>query len=127
MKVALCLEEMGLPCVLRSVDTRKGEQHQIDYLAVNPNAKVPANVDQDSGAVVFDSNAVLLYLTEMTGQFLPPDDLITRGDLLSWGCVGVSTGLYVKGSGTGLDQSGSCAKVGSARAAAQSRTRGSRR
>lgn len=43
------------------------------------------------------------------------------------GCVGVSAGLYAKGSGTGLDQSGSCAKVGSVRAAAQSRTRDSRR
>jgi GSH-dependent disulfide-bond oxidoreductase len=92
MKVALCLEEMGLPYLLKPVDTRKGEQHQIDYLAVNPNAKVPAIVDQDSGAVVFDSNAILLYLAEMTGQFLPSDNLVARGELLSW-LMFVATGV----------------------------------
>ena len=68
-KVALCLEEMGLPYELVPVDTRKGEQHTASFLAVNPNAKVPAIVDDD--ATVFDSNAILLYLAEKTGKFLP--------------------------------------------------------
>ena len=63
MKVALCLEEMGLPYELVPVDTRKGEQHAPEYLAINPNAKVPAIVD--GGETVFDSNAILLYLGEM--------------------------------------------------------------
>ena len=44
--------------------------HKPDYLAINPNAKVPAIVDGD--ATVFDSNAILLYLAEKTGKFLPP-------------------------------------------------------
>jgi len=44
-KVALCLEEMGLPYELVPVDTRKGEQHTPSFLAINPNAKVPAIVD----------------------------------------------------------------------------------
>jgi GST-like protein len=77
-KVALCLEEMGLPYELMPVDTRKGEQHTPQFLAINPNAKVPAIVDGDE--TVFDSNAILLYLAEKTGKFLPAK----RGEMLSW-------------------------------------------
>jgi len=81
-KVALCLEEMGLAYELFPVDTRKGEQHAPAFLAINPNAKVPAIVDGD--ATVFDSNAILLYLAEKTGQFLPGKSLRERGEMLSW-------------------------------------------
>lgn len=81
-KVALCLEEMGLAYELFPVDTRKGEQHAPAFLAINPNAKVPAIVDGD--ATVFDSNAILLYLAEKTGQFLPGKSLKERGEMLSW-------------------------------------------
>jgi GST-like protein len=82
MKVALFLEEAGLPYEAIPVDTRKGEQFKPEFLALNPNAKVPVIVD---GAVrVFDSNAILLYLAEKTGQFLPDDPSKTRGELLSW-------------------------------------------
>ena len=81
-KVALALEEMGLQYELVPVDTRKGEQHTPAFLAINPNAKVPAIVDGD--ATVFDSNAILLYLAEKTGKFLPPKGDKPRGELLSW-------------------------------------------
>ena len=81
-KVALCLEEMGLKYELAPIDTRKGEQHTAAFLAVNPNAKVPAIVDD--GTTVFDSNAILLYLAEKTGQFLPGTSLKARGEMLSW-------------------------------------------
>ena len=81
-KVALCLEEMALPYELVPVDTRKGEQHTPQFLAVNPNAKVPAIVDGD--ATVFDSNAILLYLAEKTGKFLPAKSDKARGEFLSW-------------------------------------------
>jgi len=81
-KVALCLEEMGLPYELIPVDTRKGDQHAPAFLAINPNAKVPAIVDGD--ATIFDSNAILLYLAEKTGQFLPGKSPAERGQLLSW-------------------------------------------
>ena len=82
-KVALALEEMGLQYELVPVDTRKGEQHTPAFLAVNPNAKVPAIVDGD--ATVFDSNAILLYLAEKTGKFLPAAKTDkARGELLSW-------------------------------------------
>jgi GST-like protein len=81
-KVALFLEEAGLPYEAIPVDTRKGDQHKPDYLAINPNAKVPAIVDGD--VTVFDSNAILLYLAEKTGKFLPPKGDKARGELLSW-------------------------------------------
>ena len=82
MKVALFLEETGLPYEAIPVDTRKGDQHKPEYVAVNPNAKVPSIVDGD--AVVFDSTAILLYLAEKTGKFLPPNTPKARGELLSW-------------------------------------------
>jgi GST-like protein len=80
MKVALLLEEIGLDYESIPVDTRKGEQFAPDYLVLNPNGKVPAIVDD--GTVVFDSNAILLYLGEKTGKFI--DVPTGRGELLSW-------------------------------------------
>ena len=65
-----------------AVDTRKGDQFKPEYLAINPNAKVPA-IDDD-GVKVFDSNAILLYLAEKTGKFLPANTPANRGELLSW-------------------------------------------
>lgn len=80
MKVALFLEEAGLPYEALPVDTRKGEQHAPAFTALNPNAKVPVIVD--GSTTVFDSNAILLYLAEKIGQFLPA--ATERGPLLSW-------------------------------------------
>lgn len=82
VKVALFLEEAGIPYEAIPVDTRKGDQHKQAYLAINPNAKVPAIVDGD--VTVFDSNAILLYLAEKTGKFLPAKSDKLRGELLSW-------------------------------------------
>jgi GST-like protein len=81
-KVALLLEEAGLAYELVPIDTRKGEQHSAAFTAINPNAKTPALVDGD--AILFDSNAILLYLAEKTGMFLPPDTPADRARLLSW-------------------------------------------
>ena len=85
-KVALFLEESGLPFQPIAIDTRKGEQFGPEFLKVNPNGKVPA-IDDD-GVLVFDSNAILLYLAEKTGKFLPSD----RAQLLSW-LMFIATGL----------------------------------
>jgi GSH-dependent disulfide-bond oxidoreductase len=82
MKVALFLEESGLPYEIVPVDMRKGDQFKPEFLAINPNAKTPAILDGDIR--VFDSNAILLYLAEKTGQFLPEGSLRNRGELLSW-------------------------------------------
>lgn len=90
MKVALALEEMEVAYEPVVVDTRKGEQFAPDYLAVNPNGKVPALVDGD--AVVFDSNAILLYLAGKTGRFGPPAGEKAQGEFLSW-MMFVASGL----------------------------------
>src|ERR1700730_6399998 len=82
MQDTLFLEAAGLPYELLPIDTRKGEQHQPAFLAINPNAKVPAIVDGD--ATVFDSSAILLYLADKTGKFLPAKTDKARGELLSW-------------------------------------------
>jgi GST-like protein len=72
------------------VDTRKGDQFKPAFVAINPNSKVPVIVDGD--ATVFDSNAILLYLGEKTGKFMPPNTPAARGDLLSW-LMFVATGI----------------------------------
>ncbi|MDB5817658.1 MAG: glutathione S-transferase, N-terminal domain protein [Rhizobacter sp.] len=89
-KVALFLEEAGVPYELVPVDTRKGEQHLPAYLAINPNGKLPALVDGDT--VVFDSSAILLYLGEKTGRFMPADTPAARAQMLSW-LMFVATGV----------------------------------
>ena len=89
-KVALYLEESGLPYEVVPVDTRKGEQHAPSFTAINPNAKTPALVDGD--AVVFDSTAILLYLAEKSGKFLPQDTPAARAQMHSW-LMFVATGI----------------------------------
>lgn len=81
-KVALFLEESGLPYELVLVDTHKGEQHSPAFLAINPNAKTPALVDGE--VTVFDSNAILLYLAEKSGQFQPAQTPAARARMYSW-------------------------------------------
>jgi len=88
MKVVLMLEETGLPYDLVPIDMFAGEQHQPSYRAINPNGKVPAIVDDDR--VVFDSNAILLYLAERSGRFL--GETRDRAGLLSW-LLFTATGL----------------------------------
>ena len=78
MKVALALEEMELPYELVPVDGRKGEQFTPEFTKLNPNNKVPVIVDGDE--TVFDSNAILLYLAQKHGKFLP----LNVGQTLSW-------------------------------------------
>jgi GST-like protein len=82
MKVALILEETGLAYDAIPVDTRKGDQFSPELTALNPNNKVP--VIQDGEVTVFDSNAILLYLAEKTGRFLPENTPAARGALFSW-------------------------------------------
>ena len=76
-KVSVALEEMGLPYTVRKVDITKGEQFEPDFLRISPNNKIPAIIDPEGpgGAPisVFESGAVLLYLGEKTGTFLPRD------------------------------------------------------
>lgn len=81
-KVVLFLEEAGLPYEVVPVDTRKGQQHEPAFKALNPNAKVPVLVDGD--AVIFDSSAIVLYLAQKSGQFGAANSPQAQGEMLSW-------------------------------------------
>ena len=81
-KVALFLEEAGVSYDCKPVDTRRGGQFAPAIMALNPNAKLPIIVD--GAATVFDSNAILLYLAEKTGRFLPEHTPEARGAMYSW-------------------------------------------
>ncbi|MBW4708422.1 glutathione S-transferase N-terminal domain-containing protein [Roseobacter sp. YSTF-M11] len=88
LKVSLFLEESGLEYRPVPIDTKRGDQHTDGFRAINPNAKVPAI--RDGETTVFDSNAILLYLAEKTGRFLPP--AAQRGEMLSW-LMFIATGV----------------------------------
>lgn len=72
-KVSIALEELGLSYEAKVVDIWSGEQFGPEFQALNPNGKVPAIVDHDTGRIVYESNAILLYLAEKTGKLLPGD------------------------------------------------------
>ena len=87
-KVTMFLEEAGLPYELHGVNIGKGEQFKPDFLKISPNNRMPALRDDDppgGGAAVsvFESGAILLYLAEKTGKFLPKD-LRGRVEVLQW-------------------------------------------
>lgn len=81
MKAALLIQELELPFKLTPVDIFRGEQHSPEFRKINPNAKVPAIVDD--GVAVFDSHAILLYLAERHGRFLP-HERTARAATFSW-------------------------------------------
>jgi len=86
-KISVALEEMGLRYQVFPVDITKGEQMAPQFLAISPNNKIPAIVDPDGPGgervSVFESGAILLYLGEKTGKFLPAS-LIERIPVLEW-------------------------------------------
>jgi GST-like protein len=86
-KISVALEEMGLPYETHIVDIGKGEQFHPDFLKISPNNKIPAIVDPEGpGGVavsVFESGAILLYLAEKTGLFLPRDP-VARVPVYEW-------------------------------------------
>jgi len=87
-KITLFLEEAGLPYTIHPVNLGRGDQFKPEFLAISPNNRIPAIVDQDPGdggapVPVFESGAILLYLAEKTGKFLPRD-LRGRIAALEW-------------------------------------------
>ena len=83
LKVAIMLEECGLPYEVRPVNIGRGEQFHPDYLRINPNNKIPTIVDTDEQLSIFESGAILQYLAEKSGAFLPITDA-GRYQALSW-------------------------------------------
>jgi len=80
-KVPILLAELGWPCVLYLVNLGENEQKAPAYLAKNPNGKIPALVDDD--LIVFESGAILEYLADKAGRFLPTERR-ARAEVLSW-------------------------------------------
>lgn len=88
LKAKLFLEEAGLPYVVHPVSLSKGEQFEPAFLAISPNNKIPAIIDNEpagGGAPVrmFESGAILLYLAEKIGRFIPTDTQ-GRAEVLQW-------------------------------------------
>ena len=87
-KITIFLEEAGVPYVIKPVDIGAGQQFAPEFLAVSPNNRIPAIVDlepADGGSPlsVFESGAILQYLGEKTGRFLPAD-LRGRTEVMQW-------------------------------------------
>jgi len=87
-KITLFLEETGLPYAIHPINIGKGDQFQSEFLKISPNNRIPAIVDQapaGGGAPipVFESGAILMYLAEKTGRFIP-SDVRGRVEVLEW-------------------------------------------
>ncbi len=82
-KIPVALEEMGIPYTLHKVDIGKGEQKLPAFLAINPNGKIPAIIDDETGVRVFESGAILVYLAEKSGKLLPKEGQ-ARAEVLAW-------------------------------------------
>ncbi|MFC4270144.1 thiol:disulfide oxidoreductase [Sneathiella chungangensis] len=87
-KISIALEEMGLDYRVIPINIGKGEQFEPDFLAISPNNRMPAIIDQnpaDGGASisVFETGAILIYLAEKTGKFMPAD-LRGRKEVIEW-------------------------------------------
>jgi glutathione S-transferase len=73
-KASVTLEELGTPYTVRPIDLSSGAQKQPDFLAINPNGRIPAIVDRANGDfAVFESGAIMIYLAEQAGRLLPTD------------------------------------------------------
>ncbi len=97
-KASIMLEEIGLDYTVRSIDITKGDQFTPEYVAINPNSKIPAIVDRDADITVFESGAILIYLAEKTGKLLATDPK-QRFQTIEWlmfqmGSVGPMFGQY---------------------------------
>ena len=87
VKIILALEELELPYELKTVDVFAGQQFDLEFVKLNPNAKVPVIVDTDGPShkqfTIFESGVILLYLAEKTGKFLPTEPA-ARYEVLQW-------------------------------------------
>lgn len=82
-KVSMALEEMELPYEPHLIDLSEGDQRTPEFLARNPNGRIPVITDRDTGITVFESGAILLYLAEKSGKLLP-SDLAGRYQVMQW-------------------------------------------
>jgi len=87
-KVSIMFEELGLPYRVHAIDIMAGDQFSQEFMAINPNSKIPAIVDPDGPGgkpiSVFESGAILMYLAEKTGSALLPVDMRARYQVMEW-------------------------------------------
>jgi GST-like protein len=83
-KPVILLEELGLPYTVKTVDLSKNEQFSPEFVALNPNSKIPVIVDHDTEMTIFESGAILIYLAEKVGSELWPQDYKERMSVLQW-------------------------------------------
>jgi GST-like protein len=83
-KASIMLEETGIPYEVRAINLGAGDQKAPEYLRLNPNGRIPTIVDHDNDDfAVFESGAILIYLAEKTGQFLP-QSVKGRSEVIQW-------------------------------------------
>ena len=82
-KPAILLEELELPYRIHNIDIGKGQQFSPEFVAINPNSKIPAIIDRETDITVFESGAILMYLAEKTGKLLPTD-AVARIRVIEW-------------------------------------------
>jgi GST-like protein len=82
-RVSIMLEECGLEYQVHKIDLRRGEQKKDNFLKINPSGRIPVIVDNDESVVLSQSSAILMYLSEKEGQFMPKDP-ISRAKTLEW-------------------------------------------
>ena len=82
-KPAVMLEELELPYTIHKIDISKGEQFSPEFVAINPNSKIPAIIDRDTDITIFESGAILIYLAEKTGKLLPTEPK-KRAQVIEW-------------------------------------------
>jgi GSH-dependent disulfide-bond oxidoreductase len=82
-KISIMLEEIGLPYRAIPIDIGAGAQFAPEFLEISPNNKIPAIVDHETGMSMMESGAILLYLAEKSGRFMPADDR-ERWRVLEW-------------------------------------------
>ena len=82
-KVSILLEELGVDYEVHSINITQGDQNSPAFLKISPNNKIPAIIDRDNGMSLMESGAILVYLAEKYGKFLPKDS-IARAEVNEW-------------------------------------------
>ena len=82
-KVSILLEELGVDYEVHSINITQGDQNSHAFLKISPNNKIPAIIDRDNGMSLMESGAILIYLAEKYGKFLPKDS-IARAEVNEW-------------------------------------------
>ena len=82
-KATITLEELELPYTVHAIDLPAGDQHKPEFLALNPNGRIPVITDRDTGQTIFESGAILMYLAEKAGALMP-QELTARYTVIQW-------------------------------------------